>query len=133
MKAWVRKHPIVGYVVLAYAITWLIASPLVFSAQNFVKLSVPFTLHYLTAYVPLAAAIIMTAITEGMSGLRELLDRMLRWRVGLVWVLISAFSLIALFAVVFVAVYIAGGGLLDMRLLGAVNYLPNLGFGAWAF
>jgi len=100
MTDWVKQHPVVAYFVLNYVITWLIASPLIASAQGFLKQAIPFTLHYLTAYGPLIAAIIVTGITSGTSGLRELSDRMFRWRVGLVWVLTSAFSLIALFALV---------------------------------
>lgn len=128
-----QRHALAAYFVLAFAITWLIAWPLLASAQGLLRLPVPFALHYLTAYGPLLAAWLITGLTAGAAGLRELMGRMFKWRVGIGWILISAFSLVALFAVAAIIAHLLGEPWPNLRQLGHVDYLPNLGVGAWLF
>ena len=64
----IRRHPIVTFFVLAYAIAW-----------GFV----PF--GSFGAFAPLVAALIVIPLTQGLAGLRELGFRMIRWRVGWIW------------------------------------------------
>jgi membrane protease YdiL (CAAX protease family) len=130
-SSFVKRHALTAYFVLTLGITWLIALPMIASAQGLIDASIPFALHYLTAYGPLAAAFIVTAMTDGTAGIRELWGRMFQWRVGLGWILVSAFSLVALFGVAAVSLRLLGEPWPDLRLLGQVNYLPNLGIGAW--
>ena len=84
---WVRQHQLVTYLILTYAISWIIVAPLIASAQGFIDVPVPFALHYLNDYGPLLAALITAGITSGAEGLRDLTRRMVRWRVGARWVL----------------------------------------------
>jgi len=109
----------------------VIALPLIARAQGWLDVQVPFALHYLTAYGPMLAALIVTAVIAGERGVRELVGRTLKWRVGLWWFLFAAFSPLALFALAAIAIYLAGGSLPDLRLLGEVNYLPYLGILTW--
>ncbi|MCA1738799.1 MAG: hypothetical protein LC740_08240, partial [Actinobacteria bacterium] len=53
----------------------------------------------LNDYAPLLAAIITMGIANGAEGLRELFQRMIKWRVGLGWLLVAAFSPLALFGI----------------------------------
>ncbi len=99
VSSWVKEHPLITYFVLAYAISWIIVAPLIASAQGLIDVPVPFALHYLNDYGPLLAAIITAGIANGTEGLRDLFRRMARWRVGLSWVLIAAFSPLALFGI----------------------------------
>lgn len=71
MMAWVKRHPLVTFFVLAYALTW--GPTLLFSDFRFI---VP---------GPLLAALTVTASTTGWAGLRKLGSRMMRWRVGWRW------------------------------------------------
>ena len=131
---WVKEHPIITYFILAYAISWIIVAPLVASAQGFIDASVPFALHYLNDYAPLSAAIITTAIANRTDGLRELFQRMIKWRVGLGWVLVAAFSPLALFGIATGMVIVGmGEEPPDLSLLGSITYLPYLGGGGWIF
>lgn len=132
---WVKAHPLLAYFILAYAISWIIVLPLVVSAQGLIDVPVPFALlHYLNDYGPLSAAIIVTLITDGADGLRALFRRMIRWRVGLVWVLTAAFSPLAVFAIAAGIVVLAmGDAPPDLGLLGELPYLPYLGLGGWIF
>ena len=72
----VRKHSLITFFVLAYALAWWIW---ILYAFNVTLLGPIFALG------PFLAAIIVTALTKGTAGLKALLSRMVRWRVGLGW------------------------------------------------
>src|SRR5919202_4020896 len=134
ISLWIKAHPLIAYFALAYAISWIIVLPLVASAQGFIDVPVPFALHYVNDYGPLLAAIIVTRIASGADGLRELFRRMIRWRVGLVWVLVAAFSPLVVFGIAAGIVALAmGEASPDLGLLGELPYLPYLGVGGWIF
>jgi uncharacterized protein len=122
-----RQHPVMAYCILAYTISWAVELPLATSAQGWLQLPVPFALHYLAAFGPMLAALIVTAATEGSTGIRHLLAGLVKWRVGLGWFLFSALSPIALFIVAVIAGYVTNGTWPDISLLGDVDYLPYLG------
>lgn len=72
ITAFVKRHPLVAFFVLAYALTWpLIPLVTVSPLWGFPAL-----------FGPALAAIIVAAITDGRAGLRDLLSRLVRWRVG---------------------------------------------------
>jgi uncharacterized protein len=64
----IKRHPLITFFVLAYALSWC---------------AVPF--GSFEAEGPLLAALIVIPITQGLSGLRELGSRMIRWRVRWYW------------------------------------------------
>ena len=130
---WVREHQLVTYFVLAYAISWIIVAPLIASAQGFIDVPVPFALHYLNDYGPLLAALITAGIANGTEGLGELFRRMVRWRVGLGWVLVAAFSPLAVYGVSVGIVVSLGDPPPDLSRLGTITYLPYLGWAGWVF
>src|SRR5918997_6985010 len=66
----VRRHPIVTFFVLTYAISW---GGLLFESVNFLPSG------------PLFAALIVIPLTQGVAGLKELGSRMIRWRVRWYW------------------------------------------------
>lgn len=127
----IKQHPVAAYVVLAYALSWVIALPLAAVAQGLLSVALPFWLHYLTAYGPLLAALIVTRIVDGSVGVRSLVGRMLIWRIGLGWLLFAAFSPVALYALIALVVVAFGGDPPNLRELGTVNFLPHLGLAAW--
>lgn len=83
-----RRHPLVSSFVLAYGITWG-GIILVGGAARFQGLAVPasqFPLVMLAMLLgPSTAGLVMTAITGGRAGLRDLGARMRRWRVAPHW------------------------------------------------
>jgi membrane protease YdiL (CAAX protease family) len=134
VSSWVQEHPLITYFVLAYAISWIIVAPLIASAQGLIDVSIPFALHYLNDYGPLLAAIITAGIANGTEGLRDLFRRMARWRVGLSWVLVAAFSPLVLFGIAAgTSVFALGDPPPDLSLLGTITYLPYLGLAGWVF
>jgi uncharacterized protein len=74
-----RKHPLIAFFVLAYLLTWWIYPLLRFSPL----------LGIFGLFGPALAAIIMAAVTGGKSGVKALLSRVVRWRVGLPWYIIA--------------------------------------------
>jgi uncharacterized protein len=72
----VKRHPLISFFVLAYALTWL-AWPM--WASGFYPIAPVFS------FAPFLAALVVLAITHGKSGVGGLLRRMVRWRVGLRW------------------------------------------------
>jgi uncharacterized protein len=75
----VRRHPLIAFFVLAYLLTWWIYPLLKFSPL----------LGILGLFGPALAAIIMAAVTDGKSGVKVLLGRVVLWRVGLRWYVIA--------------------------------------------
>ena len=67
-----RRHPLVAFFVLTYALSWWVVP---FGWEQF-----PFL-----ATGPLLAALVVLALTEGRAGLRDLGSRMIHWRVGWTW------------------------------------------------
>jgi uncharacterized protein len=92
MKSLIKSYPILSYVILAYALSWLIQLPELIAMQG----NYHFTERYLlllnvASYSPSIAAIIVTAILEGWTGVRALLNRLLQWRVSWLVYLVTFF------------------------------------------
>jgi uncharacterized protein len=103
----IRRHPLAAYVILAYGISWLLVSPLVAAALGIIPTPAP-AWHALGAFGPIAAALIVTAITGGKRGLRSFATRLVCWRVALGWWLLALSPLI-LFAFSALALRIVTG------------------------
>ncbi|HXQ39126.1 MAG TPA: type II CAAX endopeptidase family protein [Anaerolineales bacterium] len=131
ISAWMKRHALVVYFILAYAISWAIQLPLATSAQGWLQLPVRFAVHYLAAFEPMLAVLIVISITEGQDGVRQLLAGLSKWRVGIGWFLFSTLLPIGLFGVAVLVGDAENGTWPDLSLLGEVDYLPYLGiFGA---
>ncbi|MBK9209650.1 MAG: hypothetical protein IPL71_15645 [Anaerolineales bacterium] len=124
--SWIQKNSLLGYFILAYAISWTIGIPLALIAQGKVSWQIPFPLHYLYAYGPMLSALIMTGLTKGKSGIADIFKRLFKWRIGFSWWMISLSPLAAYFVIALVQRMIQGEWV-DFNLLGEVNFLPNLG------
>src|SRR5215218_8812618 len=72
----VRRHPIITFFILTYALTFLGGWALYAAGV--------WPIPFFTAG-PLLGALIVIPITQGWAGLRELGSRMIRWRVGWIW------------------------------------------------
>jgi len=84
----VRRHPLITFFVLAYALAWSLESPLVFMRDSVTRTQ-SLVLVMLASNVPSAvAAIVLTAIVLRRGALRKLLGRFLIWRVDPLWYLV---------------------------------------------
>jgi membrane protease YdiL (CAAX protease family) len=75
LRAFVARHPVAVFFVLAYAWTWPLAA----------LISVSLLLPVLGLFGPAVAALAVTAATEGRAGVRGLLLRLTLWRVRPAW------------------------------------------------
>jgi membrane protease YdiL (CAAX protease family) len=73
MIAWVKRHPLITFFILTYTLTW--------AAAALIGVPIP--------QMPLVAAVIVLAFSEGKAGLKELLSQATHWRVGWFWYLIA--------------------------------------------
>jgi membrane protease YdiL (CAAX protease family) len=88
VSSFVKQHPVLNYYVLAFAISWGTIL-IVVGRGGFVSTtatSPTFALVGLASLLgPSLAGVIMTGLVDGRAGFRELLSRLLRWRVGGRW------------------------------------------------
>ncbi len=90
---WVKRHPLVSYFILAFAGAWVFIAPILLSQRAWGVLTLPepllLILFLLSTFMgPMPAAFIVTGITEGKAGVKQLLRRMGQWRVGIGWYLL---------------------------------------------
>lgn len=80
--AWVRRHQIVVFYILAYSLTWLVWGTGVAQKYGFMSFHIPSWFGYWGVTI---AAFLVAGIADGRAGTRDLIRRMLRWRVGWRW------------------------------------------------
>ena len=85
-SAWVKRHLLLAFFVLAFAVTWVIVLPLLLDQNGFGL--PPFTLPS-DVFVGLSVAIgmtgstiLITAVVNGKAGVLQLLRQVTKWRVG---------------------------------------------------
>lgn len=102
------RHPLVAFVVLAYAFSWAWWLPMAVSGAV-VEPGDGYPTHFPGLLGPMLAAFVVTAVTDGRDGCRRLLGKMVRWRVGWRWYAAVAAPLAA-FALAVVISGLAGRG-----------------------
>jgi membrane protease YdiL (CAAX protease family) len=111
-----KRYPLVAYFVLAYAISWAFWMPLAASSHDLIPVRLPAVVFYnLAALGPVLAAIIVSGIEGGRPAVRALLEKVLKWRVGVRWYLAALLGYPALFLI--------GSGL-DVLLGGNPSWPP---------
>ncbi len=125
---WIERNPLPAFFLLAYALSWALQVPLALQAQDILATRIPFSLHYLTGFGPLLAAFIVTWRISGRRGLKELMGRMFKWRVGIRWWAVALSPLIALMLISTGMKLVQGSGL-SLDDLGQIDYFPNVGIG----
>ena len=118
-----RKHPLVFYFFLAYAISWILFIPYVLAEWGILMPGNYSLLFYiLHTFGPALAAVIMTAIIAGKSGLQDLRQRMRQWRAPWRWYL---FILLGIPALLMLGIVLQPGALAsfhDLSPLILVSY-----------
>ena len=130
MTDWVKRHPLASYFFVAYGVSWSIAVPLALQAQGVVFHHLPWSLHYLTAFGPAAAALLITRLLRKPAGTAERAEPRSLAR-GIFWWTVGVSSPLVLFVIALAAARIAGQTVPTWTSLGRVNFLPNLGVMAW--
>src|SRR5918994_954176 len=84
LSSLIQRRPLASFFVLAYAMTWLLWTPLVVSGGGSPS-GFGSVLALLGSLVPSSVAIALVALLYGKAGVRKLLRRLLIWRVGAGW------------------------------------------------
>lgn len=121
----IKRAPSIAYFVLAFAFSWLMTAVMI--ARYNGSLDAPGWLHYLIAWGPALAALVVTAANDGVTGLRDLVRRMFRWQIGWRAWLLAAGSPLMLLAVAVLISTLATGVMPDLNRLGSVDYLGDIG------
>lgn len=121
-----RQHPLLVYFALAYGISCL----LLLLLGGALGLPVSLVIALFTAG-PTAAAVIVTAVVQGPSGLRRLLRRIGLWRVGVRWYLVALLGIPLVLPRLQARLGPLGGTLL-LGVLWGVWRLPQYLVPAWA-
>lgn len=147
MRQWLKDHPVLAYVVLAYAITWLCWIPTLLVAQsqgyllpfadNYARLAregfdgpghiTAAIVFFLAVYGPLAAGFVVTWQTLGRDGLAAWLRRITRWRVPPRW-----YGIVVLINLILLAVPLLIGVITRLMPVAEMRF-PPIGFLALMF
>src|SRR5919199_5793219 len=98
LRRLVARYPATAFLVMAFRFGWTSLIPILLSQNGFgvLPIELPLTIvQTLATLLGLAVpAFLVTAATGGTEGIRDLLGRLLRWRVGVHWYLIVFFGLL---------------------------------------
>jgi len=89
ITAFIKRHPVLTYFALTFAISWggilmVIGPGGILGTKEVSEELMPFV-YLATLLGPSLAGILLTGLVDGRAGFRELLSRLLRWRVGARW------------------------------------------------
>jgi membrane protease YdiL (CAAX protease family) len=124
---------------MAFAFMWIPVLPLTLSRNAGVGL-LPYDLPDLLMNILLAltvvsgptlAAIVVTGVSEGRSGVKQLLKRVIQWRVGLRWYLVALFMILTIWLLAYTAIVglpLLAGAATHWPLL-VTSFLPLVAFG----
>ena len=139
LAARIRRHPLIAYFMLAFVGTWAFWLPMALQrdthALAVLQITIP-PMVQLVAFMlgvwagPLLAALTVTLVTAGRSGVRQLLWRCVDWRVGLHWYLVITLGFISAMLLGFSLVYGVnlGAALLAQPAVLLSTYLVQLAF-----
>lgn len=114
-RAFVSRNQLVAMYILMFVLAWpgLIWETLY--SRGLVPIQSPIVVSILTGWAPGIAAVTVTAVALGKSGIKDLLRRFLVWRVGVQWYAAAFFLL---------AVVILGGIGMQVMFSGTVPAIP---------
>jgi uncharacterized protein len=119
----VRRRPLVCFFLLTYAVTWCLWTPLVLAPDSLPG-AIALALVVLGSLVPSSVAIVLIALLHGRPGVRKLLGRLLKGRIGLRWYV--AVLLLPLLVPLGVGIGVVFGGNapdVDVTILSALSLL----------
>jgi hypothetical protein len=77
-RAFVRRHPISSFFLLAVGISWLAWIPFAAAKTGLIHVQIAAGLVWLAEFGPLVAALLLTGLMDGVPGVRQLARRLLR-------------------------------------------------------
>lgn len=108
ISAFVKRHPVLTYYVLTFAISWggvllviggIAGLP---GTPEQIERLMPLVILFML-FGPSVAGLLLTGLVDGRAGYRGLLSRLLRWRVGLRWYAVALLTGPLVYTVVLLA------------------------------
>jgi uncharacterized protein len=97
LRRLVARYPATAFLVMVFGFGWTSLIPILLSENGFGVLPIELPLGVVQTLVTLLGlalpAFLVTAATGGKEGVQDLLDRLMRWRVGVRWYLFALFGL----------------------------------------
>jgi membrane protease YdiL (CAAX protease family) len=133
LKDVIARHPLSAVFGLAFGFTWLIILAQLAALYGLPSIPIPLPAALLVgSYGFVWAALIVTGAAAGLAGIRALLGRYMRWRVGIQWYLLAIFGPL-LYMLIGLGLYrlfdgaIASAPLFNISPLRVLEaFLPNL-------
>lgn len=96
-----KKYPVAWFYILAFGISWLGMISAVLASRGIAPFYRPYFLVLSIFYAigPALAAVIVSQVVQGKTGVQNLLKGLVRWRVGLVWYMVAVLSPVVLLTV----------------------------------
>jgi membrane protease YdiL (CAAX protease family) len=89
VRAFAARRPVLTYLLLTFGLGWaFLMPPALLHSDALALFVIPTAL-----FAQFGAAVLVTALADGMDGVRSLLRRTFRWRVNPGWYLLAAFGL----------------------------------------
>ncbi|MGB6016467.1 MAG: type II CAAX endopeptidase family protein, partial [Nodosilinea sp.] len=122
-----KKHPVIWFYILAFSLSWLGMISAALGSRNIAPFDSPYFQLLSIFYVvgPALAAVIVSHIADGKTGVQNLLKGLIRWRVGLVWYIVALLGSFALF--------IAAQGLTKLLGFSATVVTPQVDLSPYFF
>lgn len=96
LGAWIKQHALLAYILTTFGLTWPFMWAEVLGSWGLLSFRLTLSglglfLTLFIAYGPTLVALVITGVSSGRAGLRNLLGRLLIWRVGWQWYAIALF------------------------------------------
>jgi membrane protease YdiL (CAAX protease family) len=101
-----KRHPLILFFSLAYLFSWIVWGTSIAQAYGRLSFHIPQTLAF---WGLILAAYISALVTGGWPAVKEILNRVIRWRVGIAWYALAIF-LTAGLGFASLGLYLAFGG-----------------------
>lgn len=119
IKELIARYPVPTYYALVFTISWggilIVVGPAGIMGTKYNPLALAQFVYLAALAGPSVAGILMTVLVDGRAGLRELLSRLCRWRVGAYW-----------YAVALLTAPLVTMGILFMLSLTSSAFLPTI-------
>ena len=116
----IKRHPLPFFFALAFLLSWIIWGTSAAQARGLISFHIPSVLAFWSLTI---AAFAVAGLSGGWAAMKDLVMRMLRWRVSPAWYLV-ALLLFPVLCLVTAAPYLAFGGHLRAGQDLALNQLP---------
>ena len=130
LRGVIKRYPLVSFFVLANALSWSAWTPYILSNNGLGVWDYTFELGQLSGMLPgaflgpITSALIVTAVTGGVAGLRQWGARLWRWRVRWHWYAIALLGVPA--ALILTGLVVSGGQVMPPSLMVLAAYVPLL-------